>query len=198
MNVQCLTQAEDDTSDPYWFPDDSKILFSSAKEGNNEIYTINVDGKDWRQLTNNSFSDQTPSISPDGKQIVFVSDRDGNTELYVMDINGNNTRRLTTDPRSDRVPRWSPDGKKIIWYSREPSKVAGSGSKSWQSAELYEINLDGAERKQITHNTYRDQSPNYSPDGTKIVFTSKRTGTNEIFIMNLDGSDIKQLTGKKQ
>ena len=199
MNVdgsdfKCLTNQKEEVADPNWFPDGSKIIFSANKEGNNEIYSMNLDGSNRKRLTQNDVEDQTPSISPNGKHVVFVSNRDSNNELYIMDLDGNNTSRLTKDPKSDRVPRWSADSKKIIWYSRESIDVAGSSKNSWNSAEIYEINLDGSNRKKLTQNHFRDQSPNYSPDGNKIVFTSKRTGKNEIFIMNADGTEVKQLT----
>ena len=197
-NYKCLTKQTDKTSDPSWSPDGTNIIFSSEKEGNNEIYLMDLNGNNWRQLTDNPASDQTPSISPDGKNVVFASNRDGNNELYIMDIDGKNVRRLTIDPRSDRVPRWSANSEKIIWYSREPSTVAGSGKKSWAGAEIYEIDKDGSNRKQITNNYFRDQSPFYSPDGKSILFTSKRTGINEIFILNMVTSIESQLTKEKK
>ncbi|WP_298903417.1 DUF5050 domain-containing protein [uncultured Psychroserpens sp.] len=197
-NYKALSTEKDMTSDPNWSPDGSQLIFSSAKGGNNNIYVMDVTGKNWKQLTHHEASDQTPSISPDGKHIVFVSNRDGNNELYIMNSDGTNVKRLTTDPRSDRVPRWSPDSEKIIWYSREPSKVAGSAKKSWSGAEIYEIQKNGSNRKQITHNSYRDQGPNYVPGKNRVIFTSKRTGTYQLFDFNLETSEVTQLTNKNE
>ncbi|WP_353779665.1 DPP IV N-terminal domain-containing protein [Winogradskyella sp. 3972H.M.0a.05] len=196
-NYKRLTSLEDDAADPSWSPDGNEIIFSSKKTGNNELYIMSLEGKKWVQLTNNEFSDQTPSISPVGEHVVFVSDRDGNNELYLMTLRNKKITRLTIDPRSDRVPRWSSDGKKIIWYSREPSKVAGSGKKSWNGAEIYEIEISGKNRKQITHNFYRDQSPALSPNGKAVMFTSKRTGKNEIYLIDKESSEVIQLTDSK-
>lgn len=193
-NYKCLTDKKEENMDPFWSPDGTKLIFSSSKDGNNEIYIMDANGDNWERLTHHAASDQSPSISPDGKHVVFVSNRDGNTELYIMEITGYNVRRLTTDPRSDRVPRWSFDGKKIIWYAREYSSVAGSGKNSWKGAEIYEINIDGSGRKQLTQNLFRDQGPVYSPDGNKILFSSRRTGTHEVFMMDKDGTNTRQLT----
>ena len=190
----CVTGLEHEFADPDWSTDGKRIIHYSDIDGNNEIYTMDPDGGNRKRLTNHPASDQTPSYSPDGKHIVFVSDRDGNAEIYVMRSDGSNVRRLTFDPRTDRVPRWSPDGKKIIWYSREPSDVVGSGASSWKGAEIYEINVDGTGRKQITQNLTRDHGPVYSPDGKSILFTSARTGRREVFIMDSDGSNPRQLT----
>jgi TolB protein len=115
-----------------------------------------------------------------------------------MNIKGEDVKRLTFDPRSDRVPSWSPSGDKIIWYSREVPEVAGSGNNSWDGAEIYEVNIDGSNRKQLTHNLYRDHGPIYSPNGKTILFTSGKTGTREIYRMNSDGSNIQQLTYSKK
>ena len=193
-NFQRLTDPEAENADPHWTPD-GRIIFYSTRDGNDEIYLMNRNGTNWQRLTDHPASDQTPSVSPDGRHIIFVSDRDGNAELYLMDIDGKNPRRLTYDPRVDRVPSWSPDSRKIIWYVREPSVVAGSGQKSWNGAELYEIAIEGLERKQLTHNFYRDHGPVYAPDGTHILFTSGKTGRREVFKMDSDGQNIIQLTG---
>ncbi len=192
-NIRQLTSEETENADPDWSPDGSQIIFYSERDGNNEIYTMNTDGAEPMRLTNNEYSDQTPSFSPDGSKVVFVSTRDGNAEIYVMDPDGSNQRRLTNDPRNDRVPRWAPDGQCIVYYSREHSSVAGSGAKSWMGAELYEITLDG-KRKQLTHNNHLDQGPVYSPDGTKLLFTSCQSGNREVFIMNVNSGESKQLT----
>ncbi len=197
-NFKSLTGENEENADPHWSPDGSQIIFYSARDGNNEIYIMNSDGSNPVRLTNNLASDQTPSISSDGKKIVFVSDRDGNTELYTMDLSGENIKRITFDPRIDRVPSWSPDSNKIIWYSRESTEVAGSSANSWNGAEIYVINAEGSERRQLTHNHFRDHGPVFSPNGKKIVFTSSRTGIREVFIMNRDGSDVRQLTYSKR
>ncbi|MCB0278507.1 MAG: PD40 domain-containing protein [Calditrichaeota bacterium] len=189
-----LTDESEENADPHWSPNGEKIIFYSERDGNNEIYMMNMDGSEWRRLTNHPASDQTPSIAPNGEKIVFVSDRDGNAELYTMDINGEHVSRLTLDPRSDRVPAWSADSKHIVWYSRENPEVAGSAQLSWNGAELYMINTDGSERKQLTHNLWMDHGPVFSPDGQSLLFTSGRSGNREVWMMSIDGSMTRQLT----
>jgi Tol biopolymer transport system component len=89
---------------PAWSPDGKKIAFSCF----GDIYTMNPDGRGWRQLTSQSGKNDDPAWSPDGKKIVFSSNRDGNWELYVMDANGRNETRLTRTPAEEQNPAWSP------------------------------------------------------------------------------------------
>ena len=109
-----------------WSPDSNAIAFSAEREGNIEIYVLNVaealesiDGDNQVQLTQtmnvSGMENLVSSWSPDGSKIVFSSNRDGNSEIYVMDSDGNNVVRLTDNPASDKEPAWSPDGNRIAF-----------------------------------------------------------------------------------
>ena len=89
-------------------PDGSQIVFFSDRDGNNEIYTVMVDGSRQTRLTNNSARDEGPVWSPDGKQIVFNSDHDGDHELYIMKSDGSALRRLTQNNVDDGYAVWGP------------------------------------------------------------------------------------------
>jgi len=95
----------------------TKIAFSSWRDGNGEIYVMNTDGSEQKRLTNSPNSDGSPCWSPDGKKIVFTSKRDGNIEIYVMNADGSEQRNLTNNPAIDAWPSWSPDGEKIAFNS---------------------------------------------------------------------------------
>ena len=76
-------------------PEQAQIAFRSYRDGNSEIYVMDTDGGNQRNLTNNPGSgDMSPAWSPDGQRIAFNSDRDGNEEIYVMDADGSNQRNL--------------------------------------------------------------------------------------------------------
>jgi hypothetical protein len=95
----------------------TKIAFTSARDGNDEIYVMNADGTDPRNLTNDRARDSNPAWSPDGTKIAFVSDRDGNDEIYVMNADGSGQTRMTNSPGQDYYPAWSPDGSHIAFSS---------------------------------------------------------------------------------
>lgn len=91
---------------PRWSPDGSRILFSSERDGDFDIYVVRPDGWDLQNLTDNEFADIWAAWSPDGKKIVFDSDRDGNFEIYVMNADGTGELRLSDHPESDQTPVW--------------------------------------------------------------------------------------------
>ena len=81
-------------TDASFSPDGSEILFAANHDGDLEIFVVNADGSDQRQLTDNDGQDFFPSWSPDGNTIVFSSDRSGAVELFLMDTDGGNQRPL--------------------------------------------------------------------------------------------------------
>jgi WD40 repeat protein len=160
-----------------------KIAFSTARDGNHEIYAMNPDASDQTRLTTAPQTDIDPDWSPDGKQIAFTSNRDGNDEIYVMNADGSGQRRLTTDPATDKNPAWSPGGRDLVFLSERDG-----------NAELYVMNADGSGQRRLTSSSLPDVNPAWSPDGTRIAFASSRDGNYEIYSMAVDGSNQTRLT----
>ena len=94
-----------------WSPDSRTIAFSvvegKGEDAESEIYVVNADGSELRNLTDNGAS---PVWSPDGRAIAFTSERDGNSEVYVMDADGSDQQNVSQSPREDFSPAWSPTG----------------------------------------------------------------------------------------
>lgn len=164
-------------------PDGTLIVFMSERDGDDEIYRVNVDGSNLQQLTNNTVGDVQPSFSPDGTRIIFASDRDGNYEIYTMNTDGSNVQRITNSADDDRGPRFSPDGTKILFHR-------GSSGNN----DIYVMNMDGSGMKALTAASGNNAYPRFSPDGSQIVFHSNRDGNYEIYRMNADGSNPQRLT----
>ena len=94
-----------------WSPDGKRIAYVSERDGNPEIYVVDVDGTEEEgtqevRLTFNEFPDLLPAWSPDGKRIAFVSFPSEGGEIYVMDTDGQNQVRLTNYPTRDSDPSW--------------------------------------------------------------------------------------------
>ena len=182
----------------------ARIAFSSDRAGNSEIYVMDADGKNPRNLTNPPDRDYSPSWSPDGKRIAFTSERDGNDEIYVMDADGGNQQNLTNHPGRDSVPSWSPDGKRIAFVSDRDRLLDIHG---FPTSEIYVMDADGENPQNLTNNRHDDRSPSWSPDGKRIVFISYRDGhfigdfeliTSEIYVMDVDGGNQQRLTENRR
>lgn len=103
-----------------WSPDSRQIVFQTNRDGDFEIYSMQIDGSDQHRLTNSPRNDLLPNWSPDGRQIVFISERDINSEVYVMQTDGSQQRRLTNTREYEFTPQWSPDGSQILFQRTVP------------------------------------------------------------------------------
>ena len=92
-----------------------RIVFSSNRDGDWDIYSMDANGNNLVQLTDHPASDEYPGCSPNGRRIAFISERHGPLELYVMDRDGNNVIRLTNSDSREGRPSWSADGTKIAF-----------------------------------------------------------------------------------
>ncbi len=123
-----------------WSPDSNHIVFQSNRDGDFEIYSMNVDGSQQTRLTNNPRRDLQPNWSSDGHTIAFISERDINAELYMMNTDGRNQRRLTTTPEFEFSPQWSPDGLQILFQRIIPGS----------DFETFVMNADGSHVQRLT------------------------------------------------
>jgi tol-pal system beta propeller repeat protein TolB len=178
---------------PAWSPDGKKLAFLRVQSGNPDIYTITVDGSGERRLTNDSAEDVDPAWSPDGKFIAFDSKRTGRSQIFVMSADGSNQRRLTRDRFNDQQPRWSPNGDRMVFTSfrnRDPN-LRGIGN-----AEILTATLQGRLRN-LTHSTYWEGDPSWSPDGKSVAFAQRRDpgprGTFAIGVTSATGSQRRLL-----
>jgi Tol biopolymer transport system component len=273
-------------------PRTPKIAFTSFRGGNDDIYLMDADGKNQRNLTNHPSGDYTPAWSPDGRRIAFywqrpegsglyVMDADGknqsprlskikgfvyrdllvilvgigcfslicagsglftlpkfaipkrdtsemkmimkivlivcltlvllnshafpmlqgkllfssyresrNRQIYVMNPDGSQIRRLThsLENESDTAPVWSPDGSQIAFQRIRDINAFE------RDTEIYVINADGSNPRNLTQHPALDARPSWSPDGSQIAFASSRDGGWNIYVMDVDGANVKRLT----
>ncbi|MHC1783641.1 MAG: protein kinase [Anaerolineaceae bacterium] len=172
----------------YWLKQEAPastchIAFSSDRDGNFEIYLMDMDGGSPVRLTDNSVYDFEPVWSPDGSRIAFTSTRDGNQEIYTMNGDGSDQVRLTENNSDDWEPAWSPDGKRIAFDSYRDG-----------NDDIYVMNTDGGNPLRLTDNSAGDFNPAWSPDGSRIAFVTSRDGNEEIYSINAEGGDPQRLT----
>ncbi len=175
-----------------WSPDSQSMILASDRDGEWELYRMSVNGEQEKiaRLTTNPALDGWPSFTPDGKQIVFASDREGGTsQIYVMNADGTGVRRLTNSKSYDTLPNVSPDGRKITYAVQTGTDQTGITS------DIYVMNIDGSNPTRLTRDSIAvNTDPSWSPDGTRIIFSSDREGNSNIYVINVDGSGTKRLT----
>jgi len=180
---------------PAWSPDGSKIAFISQHEDSYDdaynIHVVDANGNNQKRLTESRY-DYTPAWSPDGSKIAFASRRNGYREIYVMNSDGSNETRLTHSIYDKYKPKWSPDGSKIAFTSEYDNYYEHNGY-YYYTREVYIMDADGSNQTRLAESQYA-YNPAWSPDGSKIAFTSQSDGYYKIYIMDADGSNQTRLT----
>jgi TolB protein len=167
---------------PVYSPDGSKILFTSNRDGNPEIYVMDRDGKNVRRMTNNPAIDVTPTWSPTGNQIAWVSDRTGQPHIYIMNADGTGQRQLISEI-CDR-PTWASGPFNEIAYA----------SRTGPGYDIKLYSFSKGEAITLTDGVGSNESPAFSPNGRHIAFTSTRNGKVEVFTIDRDGKNLRQIT----
>lgn len=168
-------------------PDGSRIVFTSMRDGDLEIYTMARDGSDVQRLTHEPGYDGGPFFSPDGEWICYrarhpkeldeLADhqallasqlvRPGRMDLWVMRRDGSEKRQVTRLPGASFAPYFLPDGKRLIFASNFESE-------SGRDFDLYTVALDGLWLERVTREESFDGFPMLSPDGKYLAFSSNR------------------------
>lgn len=228
-NPRMVSTGKGRTTCSYFFKDGSRLLFASTHLGGDEppptpdrsegyvwpvyptydIFTVKPDGSDIQRLTDAPGYDAEATISPGGGKIVFTSMRDGDLDLYSMNRDGTRVRRLTDALGYDGGAFFSPDGKLICYRANHPESA--EDQKTYKDLlarnlvkpnrmELWVMNRDGSNKRQITSNGFANFCPFFTPDGKRLIFASNmddpkgRPPNFELYLINLDGTGLERVT----
>jgi TolB protein len=174
---------------PRFANDGNHMVMSIAKNGNTQIYGMDLHSRQLHQLTNTpGIINTSPSYSPDGHKIVFNSDRGGSQQLYTMDASGGNVTRISFGKGNYGTPVWSPRGDLVAF-----TKISGG------RFFIGVMRPDGSGERVLTE-SYLDEGPTWSPNGRVIMFyrqtASSRSGGGgraRLYSVDLTGHNLREV-----
>jgi TolB protein len=163
----------------------TKIYFESNRTGHKEIWVMDPDGSNQRQISRFNSLSIMPAVSPDGTKVAFTSYARGNPAIFILSTDTGRRLPFYNQVASmNATADFTPDGKQLLYSS------TASG---W--AQIYIANIDGSNLRRISSTRALEVEPKVNPKtGTDLVFVSGRSGPQQIYRMNMDGADVQRLT----
>jgi len=161
----------------------SRIAYISDRTGESEIWVMDWNGKNKKQLTKHNSLALAPSWSPDGKHLVFTSYLRGTPAIYLLTPQEGYLKLLWDKGGVNSSASVSPDGRTVAFASSLDGNV-----------DIYTISIEGGEARRLTSARGIDTQPSWAPNGRQIAFTSARSGSPQIYMMDADGSNIRRLS----
>lgn len=221
-NIHRVSNGLGKTTCSYFIPGTNKIIYSSTFAGDSacpppadfskgyvwpiyeshDIYISNADGSDLKKLTDVVGYDAEATVSVDGSKIVFTSMRNGDLDIYTMNSDGSNVKQVTNEIGYDGGAFFSHDGKKIVYRASHPKDeeekanyldLLNQGIVRPTTFQLYVMDADGSNKKQLTDNDGANFAPYFTPDDKKIIFATNIADTTskrifDLWLINADGT----------
>lgn len=215
------------TTCSYYMPDNKHMLYASTHLGNNacppvpettgaylwpiyadfDIFVADENSKIQKQLTFEPGYDAEATVSPDGKSIVFTSTRSGDLELWIMDIDSSNPRQITNGLGYDGGAFFSPDSKQLVFRASRPKtpediakykELLAKNLVAPTNMEIYTVNVDGSNLKQITQLGKANWAPFFHPSGKKIIFSSNHHSSRgydfQLYMIDIESGKLERIT----
>lgn len=173
-------------SAPVWSPDGKRLALVLSRDGNPNIYIMNVATKKLMQVTDHFSIDNEPGWMPDGKSLVFTSNRGGSAQIYQISVTGGDARRMTFDGRFNARAKVFPDGRTIAMVHK------GKGSSDYNVALL---DLDSGRMRTLTSMAFED-SPTVAPNGKMLIYSAQDGQRGVLGIISVDGKVSYRLPSK--
>lgn len=165
---------------PRMMPNGREMVASLSKDGDTELYLLGLDGSVKRRLTKSAGIDISPYPNADGSKICFSSDRLGNLHVFTLDMRTEETTRLTRVGTLNDSCAWNPFENSILF----------SGMDADREFDIFGMDDRGTNMERLTYDAKNNESPSFSPDGQLVVFSSRRSGRNQIYVMRKDGTMV--------
>jgi TolB protein len=226
-DITRVSNGEGKTTCSYFLPGDTAIIYASTFGADKDcppppdmskgyvwklyqtfdIYMAEPDGSNLKKMTDTPGYDAEATVSPVGDKIVFTSTRTGDPEIYTMNLDGSNQTQLTHEKGYDGGPFFSLDGTKIVFRASRPktekefedyNDLVQNGLVRPTALELYVMDADGSNIKQVTNFGSASFAPFFFPDAKRIIFSSNLNSENprnfDLYMINVDGTGLEQIT----
>ena len=169
-----LTSGNSRDRQPAYSPDASRIVFTSNRSGNMDLWMLETSTGALRQLTDDPAQDWDPGFTPDGKHVLWSSDRSGNLEIWIAGTDGSGARQVTRDGIDAENPNATRDGRYVVYTSGNPQRLG-----------VWRVRPDGTDEKHLVAGAAL--VPEISPDGQKVLLvTDARDGQRLIRVADIE------------
>ncbi|SVE12384.1 uncharacterized protein METZ01_LOCUS465238, partial [marine metagenome] len=173
---------------PRFSPDGNKVIMSMARNGNSDIYVMDLRTRIVEKLTKHSAIETAPSYSPDGKRITFESDRSGRQQIYIMDaVPGGKEQRISFGDGKYATPVWSPRGDWIAFTNIHKG--------------IFSIGVmrpDGSDDRRVAKG-YLTEGPTWAPNGRVLMFFREEqpvgdvAGEPRLYSVDITGTNEREI-----
>jgi TolB protein len=175
--VRVLTRGLGHDRQPAFSPDGNKVIFSSNRSGNVDLWIVDRITSELRQLTDDPADDWDPAFTPDGEHVLWSSNRSGNMEIWMATAAGSHARQVTQDGIDAENPTMTRDGKWIVYSSSNDEKLG-----------IWKIHADGSEATRLIEGTFA--LPEVSPDGRYALFSQILTQSARIQVVEVESGEL--------
>jgi len=187
-----LTYQQENIDDLKW-TDGDRIIFSSNRSGNTNLWVISASGGEAAQLTKGAGPDIGLNIAASGNELVYLQQQRVG-QIWTANLDGSSLRQVTFDDRDMWEPSFSPDKRRIVFVMNDPDPLANK-------ADVYVMDRDGNNRRQLTNGLPNARFPLFSPDDRWVSFSQPATGhgqdtVNRVLIVDPDNPGPPKRVGE--
>jgi len=178
-----ITKFKGSALGPAMLANGRELVITLSKDGNPDLYLLDLDGRVQKRLTTKRGINIGPSPSPDGKHVCFASDRLGNLHIFMLNVETGDAERLTRVGTLNDSCAWNPSEDQVLF----------SGMDADREFDVFSMDSRGNNMERLTYDAKNNESPSWSPDGKLVVFSSRREGKNRLYVMKADGTQASLL-----